>query len=238
MAVGAPLGLNNPRVSRIWRFRHHSAIIREIPPRSVRRSSGTCVGAPLRRHLKRELTLAFANRLTAGAPPLSHGPLHFLGRRGVRSIDLVNHLAQAVKTARTGGQGFWSAENAGANKESKIPTIAPLSDLVMFPKSNRRLVQYFLDQPDHGLVGFNTWVRADGKDRDDRLMLPNRGLGSLHGIYSITGDNVEPTVLPVRSYLPARPGLAACSPRLWRQNDSAPDGRAREHRQRSVEELL
>lgn len=36
MAFDAPLGLNNPRVSRTWRIRHPSAIIREIPPRSVR----------------------------------------------------------------------------------------------------------------------------------------------------------------------------------------------------------
>ena len=28
--------MNNPRVSRTWRIRHHSAIIREIPPRFVR----------------------------------------------------------------------------------------------------------------------------------------------------------------------------------------------------------
>lgn len=111
-------------------------------------------------------------------------------------IDLVNHLAQAVKTARTGGQGFWPAENVGVNKESTIPTIAPLSDLVMFPKLYRRLVKYFLEQPDHGLVGFDTWVRADGKDRDDRLILPNRELGNLHDIYAINGDNLELTVLP------------------------------------------
>lgn len=111
-------------------------------------------------------------------------------------IDLVNHVAQAVKTARTGGQGFWPSENVGVMKESTIPTIAPLSDLVMFPKLYRRLVKYFLEQPDNGLVGFDTWVRADGKNRDDRLILPNRELGNLHDIYSITGDNIELTELP------------------------------------------
>jgi hypothetical protein len=36
MAVGEGIGLNSPRVSRIWQIRHHSAIVREIPPRSVR----------------------------------------------------------------------------------------------------------------------------------------------------------------------------------------------------------
>jgi hypothetical protein len=66
----------------------------------------------------------------------------------------------------------------------------------MFPKLYRRLVKFFLDQPDDGLIGFDAWIRADGKDRDDRLILPNRETGNLHDIYSVTGDNLEVTVLP------------------------------------------
>ena len=71
-------------------------------------------------------------------------------------IDLADHLAQAVKAARTGGQGFWPSEDVGVGNASTIPTIATLSDLVMFPKLYRRLVSYFSDptiDPGQGLTG-------------------------------------------------------------------------------------
>ena len=50
-----------------------------------------------------------------------------------------------MKTARAGGEGFWPTENVGVGKASTIQTIAPLSELVMFPKLYRRLVKYFLE---------------------------------------------------------------------------------------------
>jgi len=63
MAVGAALGLNNPCIAGTWRILHHSAIIREIPPRSVR-----TVGSHDRLHLPATLNCAFAIRLTPTTP--------------------------------------------------------------------------------------------------------------------------------------------------------------------------
>lgn len=114
-------------------------------------------------------------------------------------IALADHIAAAVKTVRAAGQGFWPVENVGVGTAATIPTIAHLSELVMFPKLYRRLVKYFTDPTapaGQGLSGFDQWVRADPVLRDDRLILPNREVGNLHDIYTITGDSLELALLP------------------------------------------
>jgi hypothetical protein len=57
----------------------------------------------------------------------------------------------------------------------------------MWPKLFRRLVSYF-QTGNVGLAGFDAWLRADPRNRDDYLQLPDGELGNMHDLVQVTGD--------------------------------------------------
>lgn len=110
-------------------------------------------------------------------------------------IALKEHLANLTLNARTAKRGLWV--NATASKESwaTIRTIDELQELVMWPKLFRRLVSFF-GGGNTDLVNFDHWLRQDPKDRDDRLILPNRELGNMHDVVEVDGHRLRMTYQP------------------------------------------
>ena len=109
--------------------------------------------------------------------------------------ELRDHLEESVAAARTAGTGLWAEDTANETTIAHVPDSTVLQQLVMWPKLFRRLAAYFPSNT--GLAGFDTWMRADQKNRDDRLILPNRELGNMHDILSVTaGDNIQLKYLP------------------------------------------
>ena len=41
------------------------------------------------------------------------------------------------------------------------------------------------------MADFNAWLREDPRDRDDRLLLPNRELGNMHDLILINGNSIR-----------------------------------------------
>lgn len=109
--------------------------------------------------------------------------------------ELRDHLSETVAAARTAGTGVWAEDTANQPNIAHVPDSTVLQQLVMWPKLFRRLAAYFPSNT--GLAGFDTWMRADPRNRDDRLILPNRELGNMHDILSVTaGDNIQLKYLP------------------------------------------
>src|SRR5262245_14826679 len=109
--------------------------------------------------------------------------------------ELRDHLSETVAAARTAGAGVWAEDTANQTSSAHVPDSTVLQQLVMWPKLFRRLAAYFPSNT--GLAGFDTWMRADPRNRDDRLILPNRELGNMHDIVSVTaGDNIQLKYLP------------------------------------------
>jgi endonuclease YncB( thermonuclease family) len=109
-------------------------------------------------------------------------------------FSLIGHLRGLVAQARAAGAGFWPRENVGLDVSAQPTSIADLSDLVIFPKLYRRLVDYFGDL--HADLGaFDTWVRA-APDRDDPAQLPSGGRGHLHDLYQVDDKRISLRLLP------------------------------------------
>jgi endonuclease YncB( thermonuclease family) len=109
--------------------------------------------------------------------------------------ELRDHLSETVAAARTAGTGVWAQDTANQTSIAHVLDSTVLQQLVMWPKLFRRLAAYFPSNT--GLAGFDTWMRADQRNRDDRLILPNRELGNMHDILSVTaGDNIQLKYLP------------------------------------------
>ena len=109
--------------------------------------------------------------------------------------ELRDHLEEIVAAARTAATGLWVEDTANPTTIAHVPESTVLQQLVMWPKLFRRLAAYFPSNT--GLAGFDTWMRADQRNRDDRLILPNRELGNMHDILSVTaGDNIQLKYLP------------------------------------------
>lgn len=104
-------------------------------------------------------------------------------------ISLKELMAVMTATARFARRGLWP-EALGVGQPVIINRLADLEDLVIWPKLFRRLARYFaggftsLDQ-------FDTWLRADPKDRDDALILPDRELGNMHDVVTAIGNQIE-----------------------------------------------
>ena len=101
--------------------------------------------------------------------------------------DLREFLKETVKEARSQSIGLWGRATATPRKFADIPALAPLQELVIWPKLFRRLVAYY-EEGFSDLSGFESWLREDSIDRDDRLILPNQELGNMHDILTF-GDN-------------------------------------------------
>lgn len=103
--------------------------------------------------------------------------------------DLRNHLRSIVSTARTAGTGLWSQATATRTKKAEIDAVARLADLVIWPKLFRRLAAFYHDGYTN-LADLDAWLRADPRDRDDRLLLPGPELGNMHDLIEVTGTRV------------------------------------------------
>jgi endonuclease YncB( thermonuclease family) len=109
-------------------------------------------------------------------------------------FPLIGHMQDLVSQARTAGAGFWPREDVGITNPAQPTSVADLTDLVIFPKLYRRLVDYFTDQHTD-LAAFDTWIRAQ-PDRDDPAQLPTGERGNLHDLYQVDANGVSLRLLP------------------------------------------
>ena len=109
--------------------------------------------------------------------------------------ELRTYLQDIVHAVRNGQAGLWMQDTVSTAKSAVIPGIAALETLVIWPKLFRRLVSYF-QSGYAGLADFNSWLRIDPKDRDDRLLLPTIELGNMHDLFTIDGDRISMKYLP------------------------------------------
>jgi len=110
-------------------------------------------------------------------------------------IDLIRRMREHVTAARHAKKGLWQREDVRIDHRVDLKGLADLPELVMFPKLYRRLVKYFEDG--HvGLTGFDAWVRADTKNRDDRALLPTGEMGNLHDLYDVDSGGIKLAYLP------------------------------------------
>lgn len=109
--------------------------------------------------------------------------------------ELRDYLQSIVTTARISATGVWAEDAVSVGASALITGLDPLQQLVLWPKLFRRLVSYF-QSGFSNLSMFDTWLRADPRNRDDRLLLPNRELGNMHDLIVTEGDVVHLAFLP------------------------------------------
>jgi hypothetical protein len=110
-------------------------------------------------------------------------------------LALMLELRRLIAAARAAGAGHWPTEDVTRGRRAQIGGLADLSSMVIFPKLFRRLVKYFrAGFPD--LASFDTWMRADPIERDDRALLPTGEIGNLHDLYDVGPGGMELNFLP------------------------------------------
>jgi endonuclease YncB( thermonuclease family) len=109
--------------------------------------------------------------------------------------QLRDHLRAISMAAREAKTGLWQEAAATTTQSTVIPGPEQLQDLVIWPKLFRRLASYFQDGHTD-LSGFDAWLRADPRDRDDRILLPNFELGNMHDLINISGNNLKMPYMP------------------------------------------
>ena len=100
-------------------------------------------------------------------------------------IALVRHLRTIIATARQANMGLLGMENVSKTQTGRVPDLATLQTLIMWPKLFRRLTAYFAEGF-NGLGQFDNWVRLDPINRDDLLRLPDGELGNMHDTYRVS----------------------------------------------------
>lgn len=109
--------------------------------------------------------------------------------------ELRNYLKTIAKSARNSLLGVWAEDTATSLQSAIIMDINMLQQLVIWPKLFRRLGAYF--QANYAdLSALDGWLRADPKNRDDRLILPNLELGNMHDLIVVDGNAVHLKYLP------------------------------------------
>jgi len=108
---------------------------------------------------------------------------------------LRNYLREIATGARNTPIGLWQYATVTTAQSANIAGPEQLQDLVIWPKLFRRLAAYF-EEGHSSLAGFDTWLRADPRDRDDRVLLPNMELGNMHDLVAINGNNINMTYRP------------------------------------------
>ena len=104
--------------------------------------------------------------------------------------DLREHLHDVAVGARRDGLGLWPQATASTTRAAHIGDLGALQSLVMWPKLFRRLAPYLQEgHADFSLL--DGWLRADPRNRDDRLLLPNRELGNMHDMIVEDGDSIS-----------------------------------------------
>jgi endonuclease YncB( thermonuclease family) len=126
-------------------------------------------------------------------------------------VQLRIHLTGVSRAARAAQPpvGLWPRSTADPNGPANVPDLATLEQLVTWPKLFRRIVPYLAAGfPDFD--GFDTWLRADPKDRDDELFLLDRGEhGNMHDVVRGAGQTIQLTVWPEDFIISPDPALAA-----------------------------
>lgn len=110
-------------------------------------------------------------------------------------VELREHLHGIARQARMAGAGLWPQATATTKLAAEIPELAVLQQLVIWPKLFRRLAPYFTQ----GYTDFDAldvWLRADPRNRDDRLLLPHLELGNMHDMIVEEGTHIRLAYAP------------------------------------------
>ncbi len=102
-------------------------------------------------------------------------------------VALKDNLKAQSKLVRERAIGLWPEDAPSLERGAEVPDLRAAAELVMWPKLFRRLVSYF-QSGSSGLAGFDAWLRADPRNRDDYLQLPDGELGNMHDLVEVTGD--------------------------------------------------
>lgn len=103
--------------------------------------------------------------------------------------ELRAHLRSISIDARADGVGLWAKATATITEAASIPSADELQKLVIWPKLFRRLAAFF-QSGNTSLSALDVWLRADPRDRDDRVLLPNLELGNMHDLIRVEDDRL------------------------------------------------
>ncbi len=98
-------------------------------------------------------------------------------------ISLSKHLSVISANARSAGVGLFPSD-ASLPGEFFAVTPSNYQTLAIWPKLFRRLHSYFSSGFDD-LLGFEDWLRANPRDRDDRILTPEDFDAHLHNIFRV-----------------------------------------------------
>ena len=109
--------------------------------------------------------------------------------------QLREHLRTLARNARETYTGLWPQATATTEVAAEITGLVALQQLVIWPKLFRRLAPYFT-QGHTDFAALDTWLRADPRNRDDRLLLPNFELGNMHDMIVEEGTHIRLAYAP------------------------------------------
>ena len=104
--------------------------------------------------------------------------------------ELREHLRGIASLARAGDAGLWAQATGTIDRAARITGLDMLQQLVIWPKLFRRLAPYFV-LGNTNFDGLDAWLRADPRNRDDRLLLPTMELGNMHDLIVEDGDQIR-----------------------------------------------
>jgi endonuclease YncB( thermonuclease family) len=104
--------------------------------------------------------------------------------------DLQNRLKEKTDSAKEDALGLWPFDALKGDEGIALAGMEELQTLVMWPKLFRRLAAYFASGF-FGLDDFEDWLRADPRDRDDRVLLPGGELGNIHDVIEIENGKLR-----------------------------------------------
>lgn len=110
-------------------------------------------------------------------------------------VELREHLRSIARNARVLGMGLWPQATATTERAADIPDLSVLQQVVIWPKLFRRLAPYFT-QGHTGFAALDAWLRADPRNRDDRLLLPHLELGNMHDMIVEEGTHIRLAYAP------------------------------------------
>lgn len=109
--------------------------------------------------------------------------------------DLRPVFANIAREARNQNSGVWATATMTPTNPATVNDICNLQGLVIWPKLFRRLVKYFASG--YGdLSEFETWLRADPLQRDDKMLLPNGDWGNMHDMVEVQGSELQTVFQP------------------------------------------
>lgn len=101
--------------------------------------------------------------------------------------ELREHLRGIASLARAGVAGLWAQATATVDRTARISGLDMLQQLAIWPKLLRRLAPYFV-LGHTNFDGLDAWLRADPRNRDDRLLLPAPPVATPPPVRVGTGD--------------------------------------------------